>query len=139
MAAAAASSAARPACSACSTPRSARRRAGCSASRSSAASRSSSGRGCGAADARTGWLIATGGAFLACAVAFSAAEGIFHPYYVSLLAPFTAALVGGGVGQFLRGERSSLWLAPVAVVIGGVVELVVLNNNAGQPGWRRRR
>jgi 4-amino-4-deoxy-L-arabinose transferase-like glycosyltransferase len=86
-------------------------------------------------DARTGWLIATGGAFLACAVTFSMAEGIFHPYYVSLLAPFTAALVGGGVGQFLRGDRSSLWLAPVAVVIGGVVELVVLNNTSGAPGW----
>ena len=28
------------------------------------------------------------------AVAFSYASGIFHPYYVSLLAPFTAALVG---------------------------------------------
>ncbi len=86
-------------------------------------------------DARTGWLIATGGAFLACAVVFSAAEGIFHPYYVSLLAPFTAALVGGGVGQFLRGDRSTLWLAPVAVVIGGVVELVVLDNTSGAPGW----
>ena len=88
-------------------------------------------------DARTGWLIATGGAFLACAVVFSAAEGIFHPYYVSLLAPFTAALVGGGVGQFLRAERSTLWLAPVAVVIGGVVELVVLNNTEGAPGWAK--
>ena len=63
-------------------------------------------------DARTGWLVATGGAFLGCAVTFSAASGIFHPYYVSLLAPFTAALVGGGVGQFLRAERSTLWLAP---------------------------
>jgi 4-amino-4-deoxy-L-arabinose transferase-like glycosyltransferase len=86
-------------------------------------------------DARTGWLIATGSAFLACAVVFSAAEGIFHPYYVSLLAPFTAALVGGGVGQFLRSERSTLWLAPVAVVIGGVVELVVLDNTSGAPTW----
>jgi 4-amino-4-deoxy-L-arabinose transferase-like glycosyltransferase len=88
-------------------------------------------------DARTGWLLASGGAFLACAVVFSAAEGIFHPYYVSLLAPFTAALVGGGVGQFLRGDRGTLWLAPVAVVIGGVVELVVLNNTSGAPGWAR--
>ena len=86
-------------------------------------------------DARTGWLVATGGAFLACAVTFSVAEGIFHPYYVSLLAPFTAALVGGGVGQFLRAERSTLWLAPVAVVIGGLVALAVLNNTSGAPGW----
>jgi 4-amino-4-deoxy-L-arabinose transferase-like glycosyltransferase len=88
-------------------------------------------------DARTGWLLATAGSFLACAVVFSAAEGIFHPYYVSLLAPFTAALVGGGVGQFLRGDRGTQWLAPVAVVIGGVVELVVLNNTSGAPGWAR--
>jgi 4-amino-4-deoxy-L-arabinose transferase-like glycosyltransferase len=48
------------------------------------------------ADARSGWLIAVGGAFLTTAVAFSFAQGIFHPYYVSLLAPFTAALVGAG-------------------------------------------
>ena len=53
-------------------------------------------------DARTGWLIAVGGAFLTTAVAFSAAEGIFHPYYVSALAPFTAALVGAGVGAARR-------------------------------------
>jgi 4-amino-4-deoxy-L-arabinose transferase-like glycosyltransferase len=88
-------------------------------------------------DARTGWLIATGGAFLGCAVTFSAASGIFHPYYVSLLAPFTAALVGGGVGQFLRAERSTLWLAPAAVVAGGFVELVVINNTSGAPEWAK--
>jgi 4-amino-4-deoxy-L-arabinose transferase-like glycosyltransferase len=40
-------------------------------------------------DARTGWLLVVGGAFLTTAVAFSFARGIFHPYYVSLLAPFT--------------------------------------------------
>ena len=88
-------------------------------------------------DARTGWLVATGGAFLGCAVTFSYASGIFHPYYVSLLAPFTAALVGGGVGQFLRAERSTLWLAPVAVVLGGFVELVVINNTSGAPAWAK--
>src|SRR4051794_19209548 len=88
-------------------------------------------------DARTGWLVATGGAFLGCAVTFSMASGIFHPYYVSLLAPFTAALVGGGVGQFLRAERSTLWLAPAAVVLGGFVELVVINNTSGAPAWAK--
>ena len=49
---------------------------------------------CAGRDARTGWLIAVGGAFAMTAVAFSYAQGIFHPYYVSQLAPFTAALVG---------------------------------------------
>ena len=135
--AAAASSAARPACSACSTPRSGAQAGWLLGFALVGGIAILVGSRLRRADARTGWLIATGGAFLACAVAFSAAQGIFHPYYVSLLAPFTAALVGGGVGQFLRGERSSLWLAPVAVVIGGVVELVVLNNTAGSPGWAR--
>src|SRR5262249_25538807 len=39
-------------------------------------------------DPRSGWIIAVGGAFATTAVAFSFASGIFHPYYVSLLAPF---------------------------------------------------
>src|SRR5581483_694325 len=56
-------------------------------------------------DKRTGWLIATGGAFLTIAVAFSVASGIFHPYYVSLLAPFAAALAGATAAQVLRGGR----------------------------------
>ncbi len=60
------------------------------------------------ADARTGWLIAVGGAFATTAVAFSYASGIFHPYYVSALAPFTAALVGGGVGTMLTLARGEL-------------------------------
>jgi 4-amino-4-deoxy-L-arabinose transferase-like glycosyltransferase len=56
-------------------------------------------------DPRTGWLIAVGGAFAVTAVLFSAASGIFHPYYVSLLAPFTAMLVGAGAAQIL-GRRA---------------------------------
>ncbi|HEY2202124.1 MAG TPA: glycosyltransferase family 39 protein, partial [Solirubrobacteraceae bacterium] len=56
-------------------------------------------------DKRSGWLIAVGGAFLTTAVAFSFAQGIFHPYYVSLLAPFAAALVGAGVALVLAGGR----------------------------------
>lgn len=57
-------------------------------------------------DPRTGWLIAVGGAFAVTAVLFSTASGIFHPYYVSLLAPFTAMLVGAGAAQIL-GRRAS--------------------------------
>ena len=55
-------------------------------------------------DPRTGWLIAVGGAFLVSAVVFSYASGIFHPYYVSFLAPFTAVLIGAGVGEALLGR-----------------------------------
>jgi 4-amino-4-deoxy-L-arabinose transferase-like glycosyltransferase len=58
------------------------------------------------ADPRTSWLVAVGGAFAVTVVLFSAASGIFHPYYVSLLAPFTAMLVGAGAAQIL-GRRAS--------------------------------
>src|SRR3954449_7503880 len=79
------------------------------------------------ADARTGWLIAVGGAFLASAVLFSEAKGITHPYYVSFLAPFTAALVGGGAAQMVRRGMSARILAPLAVGAGALTELAVLH------------
>jgi 4-amino-4-deoxy-L-arabinose transferase-like glycosyltransferase len=86
-------------------------------------------------DARTGWLIAVGGSFLVTAVLFSIAHGIFHPYYVSLLAPFTAALVGAGVGQLFAGKLGPPFVA-VLVIAGGVAcELVVLGDYPGQLQW----
>jgi 4-amino-4-deoxy-L-arabinose transferase-like glycosyltransferase len=84
------------------------------------------------ADARTGWLIAVGGAFAVSAVAFSSAQGIFHPYYVSLLAPFSAALVGAGAAQVAGDGRWARIFAPVAVVAGLITELAVLNALPGQ-------
>jgi 4-amino-4-deoxy-L-arabinose transferase-like glycosyltransferase len=87
------------------------------------------------ADARTGWLIAVAGAFVTTAVAFSEAQGIFHPYYVSLLAPFTAALVGGGAAVLAARGRSARLLAPAAIAAGVVTELVVLHENPGQLQW----
>ncbi len=81
-------------------------------------------------DARTGWIIATGGAALTMAVAFSYASGIFHPYYVSLLAPFTAALVGGTAAELIRGGTIARIVAPVAIAVGVAVELVVVDRAA---------
>src|SRR3954466_8060254 len=86
-------------------------------------------------DARTGWLIAVGGAFATTAVAFSYAEGIFHPYYVSLLAPFTAALVGAGFGQLRSGDRAARILGPLAVAAGAATPLAVIANTEGAPDW----
>ena len=83
-------------------------------------------------DARTGWIIAVGGAFAVTAVAFSSAEGIFHPYYVSLLAPFTAALVGAGAAQVAGAGRIAQILAPAAIVAGMATELAVLSKLPGQ-------
>jgi 4-amino-4-deoxy-L-arabinose transferase-like glycosyltransferase/putative flippase GtrA len=88
-------------------------------------------------DARTGWLIATGGAFLTTAIAFSFAKGIFHPYYVSLLAPFAAALVGATAGHVLSGGRSARIVGALALIAGMTTELMVLHNLPGQLSWLR--
>jgi 4-amino-4-deoxy-L-arabinose transferase-like glycosyltransferase len=87
------------------------------------------------ADTRTGWLMVVGGAFLTTAVLFSSASGIFHPYYVSLLAPFIAALVGAGAAELLGGRLHARIVAPLAVIAGVVVELVVRGDYPGQLSW----
>src|SRR5919198_1103123 len=46
-------------------------------------------------------------------VVFSSQQGIFHPYYVSALAPAVAALAGAGVVSLWRAARTSL----VALVV----------------------
>ncbi|MGH2868917.1 MAG: ArnT family glycosyltransferase, partial [Solirubrobacteraceae bacterium] len=88
-------------------------------------------------DPRTGWLIAVGGAFATTAIVFSFASGIFHPYYVSFLAPFTAALIGAGVGLALSGTRSGRITAALAIAAGAVTELVVLGTLNGALAWAR--
>jgi 4-amino-4-deoxy-L-arabinose transferase-like glycosyltransferase len=86
-------------------------------------------------DARTGWLIAVGGAFAITAVTFSAAQGIFHPYYTSALAPFTAALTGSGVATLAGRGLAERVLAPLAVAAGIVAEVAILRDNPGELGW----
>jgi 4-amino-4-deoxy-L-arabinose transferase-like glycosyltransferase len=87
------------------------------------------------ADARSGWLLVVGGAFATTAVLFSFASGILHPYYVSLLAPFAAALTGAGAAALMGGGRAARVAAPLAVVAGVVVELVVRADYPGQLTW----
>ncbi len=86
-------------------------------------------------DRRGAWLLAVGGSFAITAVAFSFAQGIFHPYYVSLLAPFAAALIGAGTGLVLQGARGAAVFGPLAVLAGAGTELAVLDSNTGQLTW----
>jgi 4-amino-4-deoxy-L-arabinose transferase-like glycosyltransferase len=81
-------------------------------------------------DARTGWIIAAGGSFATCAVVFSYAQGIFHPYYVSMLAPFTAVLVGAAAGTILRGGVPARVIAPLALLAGLGTEVLVIHRGA---------
>jgi 4-amino-4-deoxy-L-arabinose transferase-like glycosyltransferase len=87
------------------------------------------------ADPRTGWIIAVGGAFAVTAVAFSFAGGIFHPYYVSLLAPFAAALAGATFAQARAAGRPGRILGALAIAAGAVTELAVIGASAGELGW----
>ena len=87
------------------------------------------------ADPRSGWLIAVGGALLVTGVVFSSAKGIFHPYYVSLLAPFIAMLTGAGAAQLLEGGCNTRIVGPLAVVAGVATELAVLGQYPGELTW----
>jgi 4-amino-4-deoxy-L-arabinose transferase-like glycosyltransferase len=86
-------------------------------------------------DPRGGWLIVVGGAFLVVAVVFSGAGGIFHPYYVSLLAPFAAALTGAGLAQLRDSGRPWRVLAPLAIVAGVVCQIAVLHDYPNELTW----
>ncbi len=73
---------------------------------------------------------------------FSFASGIFHPYYVSLLAPFSALLVGAGVALMLPepwgradSPRSARIVAPLVIGAGVITELVVLGTINGSLSW----
>jgi 4-amino-4-deoxy-L-arabinose transferase-like glycosyltransferase len=93
-------------------------------------------------DRRTGFLLAVAITLVVIGIVFSFASGIFHPYYVSMLAPWVALLIGAGVGEMLPapyGVAKGRWalriIAPAAIIGGAVTELIVLHNTAGAPGW----
>jgi hypothetical protein len=95
-------------------------------------------------DPRTGWLMIVGGAFLVTAVVFSYASGIFHPYYVSFLAPFAAALIGAGASLMLPRSlggtappKAARVIAPLAIAGGAITELVVLGELGGAMPWAK--
>ncbi|MFN8111531.1 MAG: glycosyltransferase family 39 protein, partial [Thermoleophilia bacterium] len=90
-------------------------------------------------DVRTGWLLAVGGSLVVTFIAFSKASGIFHPYYVALLAPFVAALFGAGVGVALRANAGQHdRLVGVLTIGGGIAgEMAVMGGSATDlTGWR---
>lgn len=71
-------------------------------------------------------------------VTFSVQQGIFHPYYVSAMAPAVAALAGIGVVMLARAARTS-WaaLAVLDLSIAGTAWLSVelLGRTTDAPAW----
>jgi 4-amino-4-deoxy-L-arabinose transferase-like glycosyltransferase len=80
-------------------------------------------------DPRLAVALVLGGWFAVEAVVLSLSKGIVHPYYVSALAPGTAAMVGGGAATFAAFARRGdlrLALLPVGVVGAVAVQIVLL-------------
>ena len=86
---------------------------------------------------RLGAFAVIGGWFLAAAVIFSFSSGIIHTYYLSALAPATAALVGAGVVALWRdahagGRRVALPVAALALCAWLEVALL---RRSGYDSW----
>lgn len=77
-------------------------------------------------------LLFWGGSTLTMAVYFSVSE-FFHPYYLSVMAPFLAALCGIGfslMGKLYPGKGASGFLLPAALAVTAAVEAVMLKEYA---------
>lgn len=78
-----------------------------------------------------GWLAIYG-------VVFSMAQGIFHPYYLIMLAPPTAALVGVGIPSLWRAYRKGgwqAWLLPAALLVTAIWQTKVLSTYPQWAAW----
>jgi 4-amino-4-deoxy-L-arabinose transferase-like glycosyltransferase len=89
--------------------------------------------------ARAGWLLFGGWAVIHVAV-FSTAQGIFHPYYTSALAPAVAALSGAGLVALVRWARGSwagLALLGAAIALTAWVAVDLLARTPDFAPWLR--
>ncbi|MFI7504536.1 ArnT family glycosyltransferase [Streptomyces sp. NPDC049687] len=87
-------------------------------------------------DARRAALLLWGGWFVFHYLTFALAEGTFHPYYVTAMAPGIAALAGaGGVmlhQAFREGSAAKWsWVLPAAIAASGVWAVVLLQRVSG--------
>lgn len=75
------------------------------------------------------------GAWLAPQVVFFSYAGLFHRYYLEMLSPAIAALVGAGLAALWRDYAEGNWrgwLLPVALLLGAGTEAYIL---AAFPDW----
>jgi 4-amino-4-deoxy-L-arabinose transferase-like glycosyltransferase len=97
-------------------------------------------RGAARTDLRRAGLVLFGVWALVHVAVFSTQQGIFHPYYVSALAPAVAALAGAGAVTLWRAARAS-WagLALLDLTVAGTAWLAVdlLNRTPDFAPWLR--
>ncbi|OXY88159.1 ArnT family glycosyltransferase [Streptomyces diastatochromogenes] len=86
-------------------------------------------------DAQRAGLLLWGGWFVLHYLTFSLAEGTFHPYYVTAMAPGIAALAGAGGVMLYRAFREGSvrwsWVLPAAVAGSAVWAVVLLERVSG--------
>lgn len=61
---------------------------------------------------------------------FSYSTGLFHPYYLTMLAPPIVALVGIGLVSMWQSYKTggwTSWILPVALIINGSVQILILS------------
>ncbi|ENK0838385.1 glycosyltransferase family 39 protein [Clostridium botulinum] len=61
---------------------------------------------------------------------FSFTKGLFHPYYLTMLAPPIAALAGIGIvsmWELYNEEGWKSWILPVALIVDGLTQILILS------------
>ncbi|MGK5553216.1 glycosyltransferase family 39 protein, partial [Actinomadura kijaniata] len=85
-------------------------------------------------------LVLWGGWLTVHYVVFSFAQGTFHPYYSTAMAPAIAALTGAGAvllfGAYRRSARWA-WALPLAVAVTGAWAFVLLSRTPSWNPWLR--
>ncbi|MEV6479926.1 glycosyltransferase family 39 protein [Streptomyces sp. NPDC051576] len=87
-------------------------------------------------DAKRAALLLWGGWFVLHFLTFSLAEGTFHPYYVTAMAPGIAAVAGAGGVMLYRAFREGTaakwaWVLPLAIAVSTVWAVVLLQRVSG--------
>jgi 4-amino-4-deoxy-L-arabinose transferase-like glycosyltransferase len=89
---------------------------------------------------RAGWFL-WGGWLLVTTLVFSYAEGIWHPYYTTMLAPAIAAVAAAGLVRFWHAYRDpdgAGWvLLPLAVTATAAWAFVLAARDTSWHGWTR--
>src|SRR5207302_1460416 len=80
------------------------------------------------------WLLVTG-------LVFSYAQGIWHPYYTTMLAPAIAAISAAGIAVLWRhyrdGDGAAWVLLPLAIAITAAWAYVLISRDPSWQGWTR--
>jgi 4-amino-4-deoxy-L-arabinose transferase-like glycosyltransferase len=87
-------------------------------------------------DAQRAALLLWGGWFVLHYLTFALAEGTFHPYYVTAMAPGIAALAGAGGVMLHRAFKDGSavkwsWVLPAAIAVSAVWAVVLLQRVSG--------